>query len=313
MKAIGDYTSALRRLGRGRRGDRRGAVRLVLERGLAQPRQIWAAGGIGVTPFLSMARSLGDGGGPPVHFYYCVERLEEAHFLDEFRAIAARRDDFEVTVVSRDRDGFLSADRLAAENPELASSDVLICGPPAMIVNLRAQLVAHGLPERQIHAEEFGFAKRGPEAAPPPVELPEPREPLPPRVEAAGRALRARVRRVRLRGRGARRAEPLLGRGEAAPAVTVDTSPAAVAAGKAVYASAACGAVPCPRRGGLRGDRSGRTSTTRSRPRRDVIGVVTNGKGVMPSYRGKLTPRQIEQLAAFVSTSAGPNAAAASS
>ena len=61
-----------------------------------------------MTPFLSMARSLGDGDGPPVHFYYCVERPEEAHFLDEFRAIEARRDDFEVTVVSRDRDGFLT-------------------------------------------------------------------------------------------------------------------------------------------------------------------------------------------------------------
>ena len=47
-----------------------------------------------------------------------------------------------------------------------------------------------------------------------------------------------------------------------------------------------------------------------------VVDVVTNGKGVMPSYRDRLTAAQIEQLAAFVSTSAGgsaePNAAAAS-
>jgi ferredoxin-NADP reductase len=89
-------------------------------------------------------------------------RREEAHFLDEFEAIAARRSDFRLSVVSRDRDGFLTADRLAGDNPELGSSDVLICGPPAMITNLRSQLVEHGLPERQVHAEEFGFAKRGP-------------------------------------------------------------------------------------------------------------------------------------------------------
>lgn len=30
-----------------------------------------------------------------------------------------------------------------------------------MIDNLRAQLTTHGVPDRQIHAEEFGFAKLG--------------------------------------------------------------------------------------------------------------------------------------------------------
>ena len=72
-----------------------------------------------MTPFLSMARSLGDGERPSVDFYYCVEHDEEAHFLDELRAIAARRDDFRVTVVSRDREGFLTADppRRGARGP----------------------------------------------------------------------------------------------------------------------------------------------------------------------------------------------------
>ena len=93
VKAIGDYTSALRRLDEGAEAIVEGPFGSFSNVGLAQPRQIWAAGGIGVTPFLSMARSLGDGAGPPVHFYYCVERPEEAHFLDEFRALAgaARR------------------------------------------------------------------------------------------------------------------------------------------------------------------------------------------------------------------------------
>src|SRR5262249_60958547 len=112
---------------------------------------------------------LGDGNGPPVHVYYCVERPDEAHFLAEFRAIAAQRDGFEATLVPRDSEGFLTAERLAAENADLSASDVLICGPPAMITSLRGQLVGRGFPEKQIHAEEFGFAKRGPEVAPPAV------------------------------------------------------------------------------------------------------------------------------------------------
>ena len=124
------------------------------------PGQIWIAGGIGVTPFLSMARSL-DGDAPAVDFYYCVEHEPEAHFVDEIRSIAREREDFRVAVVPRDREGFLTADRVAAENEDLASADVLICGPPAMIESLRSQLKARGLPGSQIHAEEFSFAKLG--------------------------------------------------------------------------------------------------------------------------------------------------------
>jgi predicted ferric reductase/mono/diheme cytochrome c family protein len=304
VKAIGDYTSAMRRLlDEGAEAIVEGPFGSFSNAGLPQPRQIWAAGGIGVTPFLSMARSL-DGAGPTVHFYYAVERPEEAHFLDEFRAIAEGRDDFEITVVPRETDGFLTAARLAAENPDLASSDVLICGPPAMITNLRAQLVARGLPERQVHAEEFGFAKRGPEAAPPPVELPELREPLPPpsKLPAVLFALAFAV--FAFAGGVLVGQSRSSGGGAPAPAVTVDTSPAAIAAGRAVYASAACGGCHVLAAAGSDG-RVG-PSLDDGRPNAgDVVDVVTNGKGVMPGYRGKLTPGQIEQLAAFVSTSAG--------
>jgi ferredoxin-NADP reductase len=112
-----------------------------------------------------MARSLNGSEGPAVDFYYCVEHEPEAHFLDEIRSIARERDDFRVVVVPRDREGFLTADRIAAENGDLASADVLICGPPAMIQSLRSQLEERGLPGSQIHAEEFDFAKVGRPAA----------------------------------------------------------------------------------------------------------------------------------------------------
>ena len=161
VKAIGDYTRALRRLEPGADAVVEGPYGSFSHWNVPSGRQLWLAGGIGVTPFLSMARSLGDRSGQSIDFYYCVEHDEEAHFLDELQAIAASRDDFRVTVVARDREGFLTATRLAEEHADLASSHVLICGPPAMIDNLRAQLVTHGVPEAHIHAEEFGFAKLG--------------------------------------------------------------------------------------------------------------------------------------------------------
>jgi predicted ferric reductase len=159
VKAVGDYTRALRGLEVGADAIVEGVYGSFAQ-GVENDRQIWIAGGIGVTPFLSMARSLGERG-PAVDFYYCVEHSAEAHFLDELQTIAARRDRFRVVVVARDRDGFLTAKRLAEEQEDPSSADFLICGPPAMIASLRSQLLAAGIPRERIHAEEFAFAKLG--------------------------------------------------------------------------------------------------------------------------------------------------------
>jgi predicted ferric reductase len=161
VKAVGDYTRALRSLEAGAEAVVEGPYGSFSHRNVPNRRQIWLAGGIGVTPFLSMARSIGDEDRLEVDFYYCVEHAEEAHFLDELRQAAASRDDFDVVLVPRDTEGFLSAERLATEQPDLDSANILICGPPAMIDNLRAQLRARGIPDVRIHAEEFGFAKVG--------------------------------------------------------------------------------------------------------------------------------------------------------
>ena len=36
-----------------------------------------------------------------------------------------------------------------------------------------------------------------------------------------------------------------------------------------------------------------------------VVDRVTNGQGVMPSFKGKLSPQQIEEVAGYVSSVAG--------
>jgi ferredoxin-NADP reductase len=122
---------------------------------------VWISGGIGLTPFLSMARSLGDEDDVRIDLYYAVENEEETYFLDEFEAIAERHKSMRVFPVIREKVGFLTADFIEETSGELQSRDFLICGPPAMIVNLRSQLIARGVPEQQIHSEEFGFARLG--------------------------------------------------------------------------------------------------------------------------------------------------------
>jgi len=161
VKALGDYTRALRTLKPGSEALVEGPFGSFSHRRVAGRRQVWAAGGIGVTPFLAMARSLKPDEDVAVDFYYCVEEDAEAFFLDELRELERSRPGFRVTVVARDRDGFLTGERLAAEVDDLGSTEVLVCGPPAMIESLRSQLRERGVPPARFHAEEFSFANVG--------------------------------------------------------------------------------------------------------------------------------------------------------
>jgi len=81
---------------------------------------------------------------------------------------------------------------------------------------------------------------------------------------------------------------------------------ALVVAGKEVFlsAEAACGSCHTLADAGTEG--SVGPNLDEVKPSAElVIDRVTNGKGVMPAYKGKLTEQQIEELAAYVSTVAG--------
>lgn len=53
-------------------------------------KQIWVAGGIGVTPFLSFIRNLEADLAFDIDFYYTVRHREEAIFVDEIKAAAKK-------------------------------------------------------------------------------------------------------------------------------------------------------------------------------------------------------------------------------
>jgi mono/diheme cytochrome c family protein len=254
-----------------------------------------------------MARALSEQDGLDVDFYYCVERQEEAHFLDELRAIAARRPEFRVVLVPRDRDGFLNVERLATEHADLRRAEVMICGPPAMIESLREQLFAAGVPAAQVHAEEFGFAKLGRAAgAAPAASITRasgetaiiPRDPWSGAQTAAALAFAALVFAAGL----------IVGRHTAPEprtrtAVRAATIPGSAAAGKAVFASAGCGGCHALAAAGAHGGVG--PDLDQVKPDAARVGdVVTNGKGVMPPYKGRLSSTQIRDVAAYVAQAA---------
>ena len=79
-------------------------------------KQIWLAGGIGVTPFLAMAGRLKGDEGQDIHMVYCVRDRSEAIGLDTFQTQADKLSNFSFTLHDSKTDGRLDAAKLAASS-----------------------------------------------------------------------------------------------------------------------------------------------------------------------------------------------------
>lgn len=91
-----------------------------------------------------------------------------------------------------------------------------------------------------------------------------------------------------------------------APPATTEAPPAggSAEAGKAVFASAGCGS--CHTLAAAGATATVGPNLDETQPSSDlVVERVTNGSGAMPSFKDSLTEPQIEDVAAFVSESAG--------
>lgn len=159
VKTLGDYTTAMRSLEPGAVARVEGPYGAFSYLTIASKRQIWIAGGIGVTPFLSMARSLRDTD-YEIDFYYAANHKHQTYFMQELYEIADRNQRVRMTPIVHDELGRVTADDIAGLTDDLTTVDILICGPPAMIDSLTAQFIRKGVPLSRIHFERFGFRPR---------------------------------------------------------------------------------------------------------------------------------------------------------
>ena len=110
-------------------------------------RQLWIAGGIGVTPFLSWMRALDEQ--PlrgPVDLFY-TSAGPDMPYTDEIKAIAAGCDLIRVHIVDS-RDGRLTAAQIlaSADGEKPAALSVFMCGPAGMTRNFQAEFRRAGIP-----------------------------------------------------------------------------------------------------------------------------------------------------------------------
>jgi predicted ferric reductase len=157
VKACGDFTRALfTELRPGMEAIVEGAYGMFDYKSGGK-KQIWIAGGIGLTPFLSFIRDM-DELDRDVMFYYTVRHKEEALFLDEIEAAARRHARLKVHVRFSAADGSLSVEEVVRNaGDEIRECDVYLCGPLGMIRAFEDGLRRAGVPAHHLHFEEFSF------------------------------------------------------------------------------------------------------------------------------------------------------------
>lgn len=160
VKGLGDYTKTLCKLQAGAVAQIEGAYGRFSYKNFKNKKQIWIAGGIGITPFLSMAQSLPVNDDYHIDLYYSVKTRSE---LIDFQKLAntsfIRHGNFTVyAFIGDEQEGRLGIDYVEQQSTGLDGKDFFICGPPPMMQSLRAQLKAKSVPGARIHSEEFAMS-----------------------------------------------------------------------------------------------------------------------------------------------------------
>jgi predicted ferric reductase len=158
VKACGDFTRGLfARLQPGMDAIVEGAYGMFDYKTGGQ-KQIWIAGGIGLTPFLSFLREMDGNLDNDIDFYYTVRHREEALFLDEIEAAAKRNPRLKAHIRFSATDGSLNIDDIVNNSGGAVSTHhIYMCGPLPMVQAFEKKFLSLGAPKSNIHFEEFNF------------------------------------------------------------------------------------------------------------------------------------------------------------
>lgn len=156
VKNLGDYTKNMKSIEPGTKAIIQGPFGQFNYNNFGED-QIWVAGGIGIVPFLSMARDLDNSGKYKIFLFYSVNKAEEAAYSDYFESLADANDSFKYKLYDASKDGFITAQKICGMCGDIKDKEVLVCGPVPMMSALKKQFLEMGLPKKNIHTEEFMF------------------------------------------------------------------------------------------------------------------------------------------------------------
>ncbi len=117
------------------------------------------AGGIGITPLLSMAHALAKDPSRPAWLLHAVQNARQLPFANEIKALASRAGHITSATRLSDQAGHITRESLRALLP-LDDYDVYLCGPPPFMQAMFDILLSLGIREERIAYEFFGPARK---------------------------------------------------------------------------------------------------------------------------------------------------------
>jgi predicted ferric reductase len=164
IRNLGDYTSNIHRTPVGQRVFLDGPYG-AFTIGNPADMHVLIAGGIGVTPMMSMIRTLADRQDTrPVILLYGVQDLESITFCEELEALKARLNLTVVYVLSKPpaewtgETGFINSEIFKRYlTPPYANHEYFICGPNVMMDAIEKTLGEMSVPISKYHSERYSF------------------------------------------------------------------------------------------------------------------------------------------------------------
>jgi len=161
IKALGDYTATLgQRLHVGQAVTVEGPYgRFDIARHDRQARQIWIAGGIGVTPFLAWLESLQENpaDAPAAELHYCTRDRENDPFAARLRTLSDKLPGIRLHVHGSRQGEHLRAEQLTDSEERSRLVEIWFCGPQGLAQSLRAGLRTRWRGRLRFHQEAFAM------------------------------------------------------------------------------------------------------------------------------------------------------------
>lgn len=155
VKNLGDYTSKMGDLKPGAKVKIEGPFGRFSYKNAKHPEQLWIAGGIGITPFLSMVKSISN---TPyaVDLYWCVHNPQEAVNLAELKNYQDLNQNLKIKPYYSINEGHINAEIIRRISGGVIGKDIFLCGPVGMMKSLRSQFkkIDNKL---NIYSEEFSL------------------------------------------------------------------------------------------------------------------------------------------------------------
>jgi 3-phenylpropionate/trans-cinnamate dioxygenase ferredoxin reductase subunit len=168
IKELGDFTARIKNLSQGQRVYIDGPFgAFSIDRHPHAQEFAFIAGGIGITPIMSMLRTLADRKDPrPLTLIYANKSLEVATYIEEIDDFTKKLNINIIHVLEsppegwQGEEGFVTADILKRNLPSTIDPnklEIFICGPGPMMDAVEKALVQLNIPMGDFHSERFNL------------------------------------------------------------------------------------------------------------------------------------------------------------